>query len=39
MRPNSVAFSNDLFKEFTGVESGPHLDAVREWVRDGTHHS
>ncbi|HEY3671912.1 MAG TPA: TlpA disulfide reductase family protein [Acidimicrobiia bacterium] len=36
VRPNSVAFSNDMFKEFTGVESGPHLDAVREWVRDGT---
>jgi peroxiredoxin len=36
VRPNSVAFSNDLFKEFTGVESGPHLDAVRAWVRDGT---
>ena len=27
--PNGVAFSNDMFKEFTGVESGPHLDAVR----------
>ncbi len=36
VRPNSVAFSNDLFKEFTGVESGPHLDAVRAWVRDDT---
>ncbi|HLM16633.1 MAG TPA: TlpA disulfide reductase family protein [Acidimicrobiia bacterium] len=36
VRPNSVAFSNDLFKEFTGVESEPHLDAVRAWVRDGT---
>jgi len=36
VRPNSVAFSNDAFKEFTGAESGPHLDAVRAWVRDGT---
>jgi hypothetical protein len=35
VRPNSVAFSNDMFKEFTGAESGPHLDAVRTWVRDG----
>jgi hypothetical protein len=35
VRPNGVAFSNDMFKEFTGVESGPHLDAVREWVRTG----
>jgi peroxiredoxin len=36
VRPNGVAFSNDQFKEFTGAESGPHLDAVRAWVRDGT---
>ena len=36
VRPNSVAFSNDMFKEFTGVESGPHLDASAAWVRDGT---
>jgi peroxiredoxin len=36
VRPNSVAFSNDMFKEFTGAESGPHLDAVRTWVRDGS---
>jgi peroxiredoxin len=35
VRPNGVAFSNDLFKEFTGAESGPHLDAVRAWVREG----
>jgi hypothetical protein len=35
VRPNGVAFSNDLFKEFTGVESGPHLDLVRDWVRTG----
>jgi hypothetical protein len=36
VRPNGVAFSNDMFTEFTGAESGPHLDAVRAWVRDGT---
>jgi peroxiredoxin len=36
VRPNGVAFSNDMFQEFTGAESGPHLDAVRAWVRDGT---
>lgn len=35
VRPNSVAFSTDMFKEFTGAESGPHLDAVRGWVREG----
>ena len=36
VRPNSVAFSTDTFKEFTGDEAGPHLDALRAWVRDGT---
>ncbi|MEY2569771.1 MAG: hypothetical protein QOE63_121 [Acidimicrobiaceae bacterium] len=35
-RPNGVAFGDDLFKEFHGVPSGPHHDAVRAWVRDGT---
>jgi peroxiredoxin len=35
VRPNGVAFGSDLFKEFTGVESGPHMDAVRRWVNDG----
>ena len=35
VRPNGVAFGSDLFKDFTGVESGPHLDAVRRWVNDG----
>jgi len=35
VRPNGVAFSADTFKEFTGVEAGPHLDAVRDWVRTG----
>ena len=36
VRPNSVAFSTDMFAEFTGAPSGPHLDALRAWVRDGT---
>jgi peroxiredoxin len=35
VRPNGVAFGSDLFKQFTGVESGPHMDAVRRWVNDG----
>ena len=34
-RPNSVAFGTDTFKDFTGIEAGPHLDAVRHWVRTG----
>jgi len=36
VRPNGVAFGSDLFIQFTGVESGPHKDAVRRWVNDGT---
>jgi peroxiredoxin len=35
VRPNGSAFGSDLFAEFTGVESGPHLDEVRRWVREG----
>jgi hypothetical protein len=35
VRPNGVAFGSDLFKEFTGVEAGPHNDLVRQWVREG----
>ncbi len=35
VRPPGVAHGSDLFFEFTGIESEPHLDAVRRWVRDG----
>jgi hypothetical protein len=35
VRPNGVAFGTDTFKDFTGVEAGPHLDAVRRWARTG----
>jgi hypothetical protein len=35
VRPNGVAFGTDMFKDFTGVESAPHKDAVRRWVREG----
>jgi hypothetical protein len=35
VRPNGVAFGTDMFKDFTGVEAAPHMDAVRRWVRDG----
>lgn len=34
-RPNSVAFGTDVFREFTGVDSEPHKDAIRTWVRTG----
>ncbi len=35
VRPNGAAFGSDLFADFTGVSSGPHLDRVRRWVLDG----
>jgi len=34
-RPNGVAFGSDLFEDFTGVASGPHLDEIRRWAREG----
>lgn len=36
VQPNWSAFSTDTFKEFTGVDSGEQLDAIRAWVREGT---
>jgi peroxiredoxin len=35
VRPNGIAFGSDLFSDFTGIESAPHLNAVRSWVNDG----
>lgn len=35
VRPNGVAFGTDMFKDFTGVDSEPHKEALRRWVRDG----
>lgn len=35
VRPNDVAFGSDLFKEFHGIDSSPHHDALRRWVADG----
>jgi hypothetical protein len=35
VRRPSTEFSDDAFRDFHGVPSGPHLDAVRRWVHDG----
>jgi len=35
VRPNGVAFGTDTFKDFTGVDAAPHLEAVRRWVHSG----
>lgn len=34
-RPNTPAFGTDTFVDFHGVPAGPHLDAIRQWVRTG----
>jgi hypothetical protein len=36
VRPNDVAVTNDMFKDFTGIESGPRMAALRAWAKDGT---
>lgn len=35
VRPNSVAFGTDTFKDFTGIASEPHMEQVRRWARTG----
>ena len=35
VRQPSIEFSDDQFTSIHGVESGPHLGAVRRWVLDG----
>jgi hypothetical protein len=34
VRPNDVAFGDDTFKEFHGIDSDPHHAALRRWVHD-----
>ena len=35
VRPPDITPVNDLFKDFTGIESEHHHEALRAWVRDG----
>ena len=35
VRPNRIEYGSDLFKEFHGLESEPHLNALRAWVKEG----
>jgi hypothetical protein len=35
VRPNGLMFGTDTFSAFTGVDSTPHLEAIRRWVIDG----
>ncbi len=34
-RPNGLMFGTTTFAEFTGVDSTPHLEAIRRWARTG----
>jgi peroxiredoxin len=36
VRPPGAAHGSDLFVDFTGIPSGPHLEEVRRWVADGS---
>ena len=35
VRPNEVAFVDDRFKNFTGLEAAPYVSALRDWVEKG----
>ena len=35
VRPNEVAFIDDRFKNFTGMDSAPYLNALKDWVEKG----
>jgi tetratricopeptide (TPR) repeat protein len=35
VRPNEVAFADDRFKNFTGMDSAPYLNALKDWVTKG----
>ena len=35
VRPNEVAFVDDRFKDFSGLDSAPYLSALADWVGKG----
>jgi hypothetical protein len=35
VRPNEVAFVDDRFKNFTGMDSEPYLNALKDWAEKG----
>ncbi len=35
VRPNEVAFVDDRFKNFTGMDSAPYMNALKDWVEKG----
>lgn len=35
VRPNEVAFVDERFKKFTGLDPAPYLNAIRDWAEKG----
>lgn len=35
VRPNEVAFVDDRFKNFSGLDSAPYLNALKDWAEKG----
>src|SRR4029077_19024426 len=35
VRPNEVAFVDDRFKNFSGLDSAPYLNALKDWIERG----
>lgn len=35
VRPNEVAFVDDRFKSFSGLDSAPYLNALKDWLEKG----
>lgn len=35
VRPGEVAFIDDRFKQFTGLDSVPYINALKDWVEKG----
>jgi tetratricopeptide (TPR) repeat protein len=35
VRPNETAFVDDRFKNFSGLDSAPYLNALRDWIEKG----
>ena len=37
VRPNEVAYVDNRYKALHGLDAGPYLDAIRDWIANGEH--